>query len=111
MKNKFEEFRELKSELSDILSDLVKPKKCICCDKLLVEVYPKVNHPLKQDKGLWSGGSVDLFSCGFGSNYDMMSFYFGICDECIADKIKSGHLESLNDIREKLRELGWENDI
>jgi hypothetical protein len=111
--NKFEQYKLLKEELLGTISEIVNTKKCICCDKEISLLMPetKSTHPLKQEQSMWENGIVNKISGGYGSDYDLCEFYFGICDECITSKIKSGHLEDLRDIKKDLRNMGYEGGM
>jgi methyl coenzyme M reductase subunit C-like uncharacterized protein (methanogenesis marker protein 7) len=112
MNNKFEEFTRLKNEILEDLTKLVKSKKCICCDREITILMPEVNiNPLKQDEGMWKDGVVTKLSCGFGSSHDMSQFYFGVCDDCITQKARSFHLESLDDIKQELNTKGYDSSL
>lgn len=68
----------------------VNPMKCICCGKE-IELYNVVidskSHP---EQAMWFSGLVDNMAAGFGSSYDGMVFYVGICDDCLTKKINDG---------------------
>jgi hypothetical protein len=61
--------------------------KCICCDKEIKKIYTSPNNKLNDDS--WYKGAVTELVCGYGSSFDMDTFYLGICDECIEINIKN----------------------
>jgi hypothetical protein len=59
--------------------------KCICCSKEVKELCPD----WKDVPPMWSGGATGKIDAGYGSSYDLDTFTFIICDDCIKEKLSN----------------------
>lgn len=75
---------------------------CVCKENSVDKIEPSSTQPLKQEQGMWNDGVVEKISFGYGSRYDMSSFYIAICDDCIEDLLKSGLATDLKAIRKAI---------
>ena len=81
----FEKVRDMKPILNDQIS-IPKSYPCICCHKNKVKILyntPSDLPGLKENTGMFSGGTVQAISMGFGSKHDMEQIVIALCDECI----------------------------
>ena len=69
---------------------------CIKCETELKVLYPESHNALKPESQMYLGGSVDKFTCGYGSKFDMDSFIIAICDDCLS-KCEKYPKRKLND--------------
>lgn len=95
--------------------------QCICCDKIISQLYTELYTDLEYDtpsQKMWNKGGVFRIEMGYGSELDNDTFYMGICDSCIKDKVNKGVIYHSGDtywadaVRSNIywRELykGWE---
>jgi hypothetical protein len=59
---------------------------CICCNSEVKELYPD----WKDVPPMWNSAAAGIIDAGYGSNHDLDSFSFLICDSCISEKLKAG---------------------
>ncbi|HYE67500.1 MAG TPA: hypothetical protein VEA58_02750, partial [Anaerovoracaceae bacterium] len=58
--------------------------KCLKCGVRIEPLYPdSLSHPMAIDTTVWSGGGAGKISCGFGSEFDLQTYYVFLCDGCI----------------------------
>lgn len=66
---------------------------CICCGKELSTDHDAgEEHESIVNRFCWNNGSVDYIYCGYGSRYDGSAFIFGICDDCIQERVEHGEI-------------------
>lgn len=75
---------------------------CACKKNVITPIDPNTTHPLKQEQGMWANGVVEKITFGYGSKYDMESFYIAICDECVEELETFEFATNLNEIKQKL---------
>jgi len=87
-------------------SQLVGSYVCISCQEKEISPlkFSKID-PLGQEHMSWDNGVVFLVSCGYGSRYDLDSFYMGICDNCIEKLDRIGILKNYREIANSQKEL------
>ncbi len=62
---------------------------CICCNKEIKPLYPELSNG---ERGMYYHGIVDSIYAGYGSRFDENKYLIAICDDCVEEKVKSGHL-------------------
>lgn len=83
---------------------LVVKTTCISCKEKVILPLKNSNledgivDPKKQDEGMWDDGTVAKISFGYGSAHDMKTYYVGICDNCLTEAEKNGHVINLRNI-------------
>lgn len=72
--------------------------KCICCNKA-IERLPigGIKASLIPEENNWNNGAVNAFCCSYGSRHDDNMYLFGICDDCIFDKLDRGIILDITD--------------
>lgn len=64
--------------------------KCIICGKIISTLY--VDDNWLPEEAMWNSAVVGKIIAGYGSKYDTDTFFIGICDNCIDQKLKDGSL-------------------
>lgn len=72
---------------------------CVCQINKIYPINPETIEPLKQQKGMWSNGLVELVQPGYGSIHDLEQFFIAICDDCIGDLNKTDISKNYRKIR------------
>lgn len=107
-KEDFESSKKIVEEYNiQVNKSLVKDFICISCKtneiKQLDSGYVKVT---ELGNGMWSDGTVERISFGYGSKNDCKSFYIAICDDCINQLEKDGFAVNLKRLRKEEKEKG-----
>jgi hypothetical protein len=64
--------------------------KCIICEKNIESLWFDAITAENPEQGPWNGGVVEKLNMPYGSKFDGETFIYGICDDCIEEKHKSG---------------------
>lgn len=75
---------------------LVEDRVCCVCQENTIEKMHPVPDATKQEQGMWSGGVVERVNFGYGSIFDMSSFYIAICDDCVPQLIEKGLMTEIS---------------
>ena len=97
--------KELIKEYEEkISSSIIKSKVCIICREKTIEPFADFQggNPLLQHQNPWNDGTVTRVDFGFGSRYDMKSFFVGICDNCIDNAVAFDIAEDVETIKAKM---------
>lgn len=93
----------------------IKDKTCICCKINIIKPVDGMSldygsvEPLKQEIGPWEGGDVCRIDLGYGSRFDMSSYYIGLCDDCIEKLENEGLIEDVDVLKIKIKEYNKNN--
>ncbi len=105
--NKSEYKKYTKNFEQNIFNDITPDEyTCIVCKKNIVKVLYSNNKPspIEQEKGMWTGGTVEKISFSYGSVLDTESYYFALCDEC-AKKLKNNNIiKSYKSLKKELND-------
>lgn len=63
---------------------------CIICEKPITIVDLGYFDASDLIQNMWDGGTVDKLYMPYGSSLDGNVYIFGICDDCVKNKIKNG---------------------
>ena len=103
--SKLEQLEQLRTDiLTELSKKYIKEKTCICCGlNKITPFYHEGINPVEQDtRCCWSGGAVQKISFGYGSKFDLDSFFIAICDNCIETMVDKKLVESVNDMRKEI---------
>ena len=112
-KQEFEKAIEIiEAYKTQVNKSLIENRICACCKTN--EIKPLEGMGLsegkikatEQEQGCWNDGTVEKISFGYGSKYDMRSFYIAICDNCIDELEKDGLVVDVKKLRKKEIENG-----
>lgn len=102
-KKAYEEALEIvKIYEAKLSNEFVQNKTCCICKDNVIENIDTITHPLEQEKGMWSSGTVDKISVGYGSIHDEKQFYIAICDSCIESLEKDGYVTDIEKLRKEI---------
>lgn len=75
----------------------IKSFKCICCGVEIEPINSEDFNPNndKLESWMWNGGTVEKITMPYGSNLDGSSYYIGICDDCIENKLEDEIIEEI----------------
>jgi len=92
-KEKYKEAIDIIKKYNEELnSSMINDYICCKCEKNIISkggVDNKNVNPLNQENLMWNNGGVGAISFGFGSKYDLNTYYVGICDECLKNLINN----------------------
>lgn len=72
---------EAKSHFEKVTTEM-QEVACINCDTE-IKRDPEWSKGFPIHEAVTNNGTINTFSCGFGSKYDMNTYIIGICDECL----------------------------
>ncbi len=102
-----EEFKKAENIISEynkqISKELITDRTCCICKTNIIKPINEFTDPLKQENGMWDGGTVEKVSFGYGSRHDCESYYIAICDGCLDELKSSGFATDLDDIKKELK--------
>lgn len=95
-----EEYEILKKKLHDYEQSINKNKLkthiCVSCKTTIVEpLFTEVlshKNTHNQETMSYSSGGVGVIHFGYGSSYDMSTYYVALCDDCVENLISQGLL-------------------
>jgi len=74
---------------------------CVCKKKVISKINDEHIHPLRQEEGMWSDGTVENITFGYGSAHDMDTYYIAICDNCITELKEAELVTDLKELKNK----------